>query len=395
MFYRHHRRRFHRHHHRSLISTLTIIDILWGFGVAAFLSTLALYLNTFDLTESQIGFITGSLTILVLFTSLLCVSLLERYHKLKIIIITSLLVSSSYILMAFTNTLFAFLCILLILVFSETLFYNTFQILFKDSSKSKEYSKNIGLMYGLESIGWIVSPLLAGIILERFGFSWVFLIAALFPLLGLSQLRGFKLKDAPHTQIHGSILALWSHLRDFFSQKKLHLSYIFGSSIGFWWDFLYIYPPLFLVTNGYSAFWVGVFIGAINIPTLIFEYLAGKQVKNSSHRHFFLIGYTSMGILAILCYFVDFLPLALVLLVLASIPLSYVEPLQPTYFFSLIKKKDEEKFFPIFDTSYDVGSMMGKFLPALILLVFPQNVTFLFVGLCMLAMAGLSLRVRN
>jgi predicted MFS family arabinose efflux permease len=250
-------------------------------------------------------------------------------------------------------------------------------------------------MYALESIGWIVSPFLAGIILERFGFSWVFIGVALFPLLAIPLIIKTRTKDVPHTTLHRSVFSLKSNFFDFLSEKRLHLPYIFSASIGFWWNFLYIYPPLFLVNSGYSEFWVGIFIGAINIPTLFFEYLAGKQITYHHFRTFFLIGYCLLAFFAILCFLISSLPIILILLVLASIPLSYVEPIQPAYFFSLVKRKDEERYYPVFDTSFDMGSMIGKFLPALILLFLPASFTFLAVGLCMLALAGLSLKVHR
>ena len=85
----------------------------------------------------------------------------------------------------------------------------------------------------------------------------------------------------------------------------------------------------------------------------------------------------------------------LILLGLGSVGMAAIEPLQDTFFFKYVKSKNEEKYYPIFATSGDIGNFFGKIIIAGILLFFADKYAYLIIGLIMFLIAGVCLKIKE
>lgn len=182
---------------------------------------------------------------------------------------------------------------------------------------------------------------------------------------------------------------------EFFKNKDRRLSYIASGGINFWWGFIYIFIPIFIIESGFSDLILGVFLCAVIIPLIIFSYHFGKLTCKIGFKKIAFFGYLIIAFFAFASFFAGTPVIVLILLVFASIGGAMVESPSEAYFFDIIKKDQREKFYGIYNTTIDVNNLLASFLGAIILLFLSFKFVFLFFGFVMLCISLISLRLRN
>ena len=113
-------------------------------------------------------------------------------------------------------------------------------------------------------------------------------------------------------------------------------------------------------------------------------------------RKTFAAGYLITSVIAVIAFFVNVPLYVLLLLVAASVGTAMLEPTTEAYFFSVLKRReDEPKFYGPHNTALDVGQFIGKMSLAAILLILPFKFVFLVMGLFMFILFLISLKARN
>lgn len=379
MFTLHHWHR-RRVHHLRKTTELSITRLILAIAVSSIITIWSLYLSSFGLSESSVGFISAFLVILALITALVSTPILEEFHKGKIITIVIILSIAGYLLAAFTANLFIFILISALIVILNTLRQDCFDILFRDLSTKKDLNRDEGLLFSLISIGWTLGPFLAGFILERYGFGEVFILAAVVSFFSLMFFMRVKIDEKK--AFSNIDRDLKKNFLGFLRNKRVKLPFFLNLGVYVWWSFIFIYMPLFIAKEmGAPA--VGIFLAGINIPLIFFEYVAGRAGQVYSYRSLFVVGFGALALISFISFFSDNIMLIMGLMILASIPISFVEPLIPAFLFSRIKKNEEERLIPIYETSIDFGDLFGKFFVALFLLFLPDNFSYLVIAFLM------------
>jgi MFS family permease len=95
-------------------------------------------------------------------------------------------------------------------------------------------------------------------------------------------------------------------------------------------------------------------------------------------------------------FFIKNFYITLGLLVFASFFLAMLEPTTEAYFFDITSKTGEEnKFYGPYNTSLEIGFIIGKIIPAIILIFLPFNYIFLAFAAFFLILFLLSFRARR
>jgi MFS family permease len=245
----------------------------------------------------------------------------------------------------------------------------------------------------LFNLSWLAGPLIAGFLSERYGIKFVFIISGFLMLIALILLRKFKLMDNRKTKkIEYNLFKI---IREFFSKKKFVLNYIVSGGVNFWWAFIYIYIPVYIIESGKSDLVVGYFLAGVIAPLILLEYLFGKSAGDFGFKRMFFRGYLILVVVCILCFFVGDMYAILVLLVFASVGVAMLEPTTEAHFFSIATKDERDKFYGIYNTAIDVNYVVSLFLVAILLEFFEFRYAFLLVGALMAFFALISLRVKN
>lgn len=372
---------------------LSVSRLILALGFAGIDTIWSLYMNSFGLKDSTIGFISAILVILTLLFSFYSTIILEKINEVKILFLSLFVLIGSYLLAAYVPSLPFFIFISVIITLAHVIRMLSFDIMFRDESPDEELNENEGLLYTLANVGWLIGPLIAGYVMSLYDLSTVFLSSAILVIIGTYIIKRSDIKAKE--KIRETVdLNIAENLKSYFSSMKLILPYIMVIGIEIWWALIYIYMPLFIINEGLNATYVGLFLAAVIIPLVLFEFEVGKYSQKYGFRKFFVIGFGLLFIFSILSFLSNNIYLTLILLILASIAMALIEPIEDSYFFRQVTSNEEEKFYPIFNTAGDLGSFIGRISIAGILVFLPQNFAFLVVGIFMGAITLISLKIK-
>ena len=375
---------------------MSLIRLVTSSSVAIFVTVWALYLASFNLPNSVIGFIAGALMLVSFVFSFYSPFILEKFGDYVILKLSVFMIFISFLLIYFFDNLYAFL----ILSFVYTLLYvlktDSFDILFRDESDIDSLNKVEGLMYALFNFGLFVGPFIAGYIMQLFNIRSTFLVAGLLMLAAYFMFYSMKAQIPYKEKIQNSESAL--HLaKAFVEYRKTILPFLIVCGMYIWWSMIYIYIPLYIIDSGFDTSIIGFFMGIVLLPLVINDYFIGVLSQKYGFRNFFITGYFMLFVLSLVMFFLHGnLYYVLILCFIASFMISLIDPLQDSYFFKQItRSSDEERFYPIFATSEYFGHFIGRIAPAVVLLFLPIYYVFLSVSFFMFILFLISLKVRD
>ena len=373
------------------IDKLGLIGFISSLGFACAGTIWAIYLDSFIHNESYVGFLVTLFTIIGLLSYIFIIPFIGKNSKSKIYTISLFLYAVSYLLFGILDNLQAAILLSIFVSIVASLRITTYGIIVSDKSKKQSLARNEGLIYTLLNISWLIGPLLAGFIARQYGLRSVFFIASIFVSISFILLMNFNLKDDRIKKKSDGVL---KSCADFFRNKDLKICYILSGAINFWWALIYIYVPMKIIDSGYNPEIVGYFLFAITIPLILFTYFFGKLAGKIGFKKIFFIGYFIIGVIGILCFFLNNLILILSLLVLASVGAAMVESTTEAYFFD-ISKKEKDKYYGVYNTGIDVSHALATFFGAIILFFLSFKFLFAFFGIIMISIAILSLKIKN
>lgn len=375
------------------IEKLGFIKLFSSVGFACVATIWAVYLESFLHSESSVGFLSSFFAVVSFITYFLIIPLLEKKDKVRLYLLTLVLYTFSYLMFFFLKDIISIIVIGTIISFLASLRIASSGILVRNKSKSKDVSKNEGFIYTLLNIAWLIGPLIAGFIANKYGIHRVFLFAAFFVFISFLLLNIFKFRD--HVISKRVDTNLFKVLKDFFKNKERTLSYTISGGINFWWTLIYIYIPLYIIKNGLSDLILGYFLALITLPMILSEYYLGKLSCRIGFKKVFVTGYFILAISALLCFFIPNIYIILLILVLSSFGAAMVEPTTEAYFFDIITKREREKYYSIYNTTIDANYFLASILAAALLLLLPFKSIFILFGIAMLVFSLLSFKIRN
>lgn len=378
--------------HLSKATELSLSRFFIGTGLAAINSIIALYMREFGLSESGVGYLSAALIATSILASLFATPLLEYFNQRRMLLTTLVLSSIAYAVMANITSIYIFAAIAITATVLSLLRRSCFDIILRDNTKGKQLNKEEGILYSMLNAGWLIGPLLAGFFLIQFGIRSVFYIAVIFLIIAFLILLLLNIQPAikKRTKIDTNIL---KNVKSYFTTKNVVLPYILTLGIHAWWSLLFIFIPLFLVNAGLEKVYVTTFISALIVPLVILDYRVGKMSMKYGIKPFFIIGFAGLAVCALSLAFISDIYIKMGVLIFSSIFLACLEPMQDTFFFSRVRKKDEEKFYPVFSTSIGIGSLIGRLALSTVLIFFTEAAAYITIAVLMTISFVIALKI--
>ncbi len=375
------------------IARLAIVSFIVALAFALIDTIWAVYLDSFVNNIAIVGFISAFLTLVSLLFYFIFIPLIEKSSKAKIYSYSLLFFSITYTLFAI-NTKFYFLIILaFIATILQTIRTTSFGIMVRDKSSEKNLSRNEGLMYSFMNVAWVIGPLIAGLLSEKYGVNMIFVLSAIFIFIAFFMFKFLRIKDNNiKKKVHSKI---FKNFKAFFKSKDRILSYVLSGGVNLWWALTYLFVPLLIIREGLGIKWVGYFLFAVAVPLIMFQYIFSKLAGKVGFKKIFKIGFFIPFFFALLCFFVGNIYLIMLFLVLASIGLAMLEPTTEAYFFDILKKDEECRFYGPYNTTVGINQLVGKIIPSVLLIFFPFKSIFLFFSFYMFIMFVISFKMRN
>lgn len=390
---------FNLHYHRrkdfKKTTKLIISRFFSSIGIACIIAIFPIVMESYSLSNSTIGFLSAFLVMISLLFSLKSTVILEKFNLSKIYMFSVFIISVLCLILWFYQAFLVFLLCSIIMVFMHVLRYGSFDILFRDTSKLRELNSNKGMLYSIINVGWLIGPLITSYFIFEFGVDFVWLASSFFIFLGLFlffRSNVFDLKKRKE-KFDDDII---KNLKSYFSSKKHVLPYLIVVGLEIWWSLIYIYIPLAIIDSGLGVGFVGIFLALNTLPLIFLEFEVGKWSEKYGFKRFFVWGFFFLGILSLLTFFSHYhIYIVLGLMILSGFFASMIEPLYDSYFFKNTRKQDEEKFYPIYATSADIGGIIGKLSVAGVILFLPFHFSYLTIAFFMFIMVFVSLNIRD
>lgn len=376
----------------SGIGKLGIIGFVSAMASALVTTIWAVYLNGFLGNSAYVGLISTFLSLIAVASYFIFIPIIEKSSKSKLYISSLAIFGISYILFSITKNFYLFLLIAIITNIVYAVRITSFGLMVKDKSPKNILSRNEGLMYTFGNLAWVIGPLIAGYIVSSSGTSTLFIISSIFVFLALGIVILTKTKDDEKLKKADSNIFI--NVKEFFKDKHRVIAYIIGSGPSFWWSLIYLFIPLYIINNNLPELWIGYFLFAIPLPLMTLEYKFSRLAEKKGFKLFFKLGFLLAAVASLICFFISSPYIVLSILVLASIGLAMLEPTTETYFFKATNKKTEERFYGPFNTRIEIGGLLGKFIPSLLILILPFNSVFLIFGIAMLVFFLISFKAK-
>jgi MFS family permease len=377
----------------ELITSKVLFSL--GYATAAF--AIPIFFTTRGLEDSRLGLFLGLVSFIIAIISLFLPPVMERFNQRLILVTSAFVAAISFASLAFAEPLFLSMLAVAVAQIALHINYSALIVLFRDSSRNEEeFTRDTGLLGSFSNLGWFLGPLLGGLTLGLTGSRGTFLLAG-----GLLAIGGLYVLLFPFKTVdkHRRVLdtAVRKNLQFFLSRAQLRVGYAQGLGVGVWWGFCLTFLPIFMVRWGYPPAVIGAFMALTQLPLFLLEFRTVRFVRKLGFRRIFLLSY---GVLCVVCLasfaaFDNASAVVLGAILVASLSLSFLEPISNLFFFSKVSSLEEEKAYPIFVTADLTGSMLIKGACGAVLILFSDRVTFLAVGVVMLLIFLAAKRVQD
>ncbi|MCF7798922.1 MFS transporter [Candidatus Woesearchaeota archaeon] len=390
--------------HAAAIKRLGSGGVFIALAYAAFETIWALLVYSIFPSKAAVGIVIGGFYLLLLLSLAFLFPLFNKFSARKLLL-TALAVNS--VVMIFYAVVYYLLQINAATIMqAQTLFFTlaainaifmavriqSMGILLRMNSLKKEIDSNENFMYMFANVGWILGPLMVGIVSKIFRVDFLILIivmiAASACLLIATYITAFSQKVLrQEKQKRMQKVNVFKNLRLFFSNKKRIVSYILSSGLEVWWTIPYIFIPIEMITTyGMNVQHVGIFMFLLCIPLILIEFFMRKKITVPL-REIMMFGFGFVGTMGFIAVVTNNVYVILGSFIIASFGMGLLEPATESYFFKITNEEESERFYGSFMTSKHVGGTISKFLLAGVLLFAPLKIGIILISIIMIVFA--------
>ncbi len=276
--------------------------------------------------------------------------------------------------------IFIFLAFL-IYVIAQNLIYINFDLFIEAQSTDQATGEIRGAYLTAMNLGWVLSPFISGLILDNYGFNYLFafVIFLTMPIIYIILLKYNKLKKKP---LHKKFKFIKT-LKKLFKRPNLEKIFYLMFLLQFFYAVMVIYTPIYLnQTIGLPWDQLGIIFTVMLIPFILIQYPAGYLAdKYWGEKELLTIGLFIIIISLILIFLVETKSIIIwaLLLFLTRIGASLLEIMSDTYFFKKINHNDIA-LINSYRSTRPLAYIFAPFIFGLILYIFPVHYVFLFLA---------------
>ena len=365
-----------------LLKILSLCSFLLGIS-----SALILYLES-DYFKIALGsnnitfyFIAGYILALILIFN--WHHLVRRYGKVRVFLLNMTAKSLVVLMLVFFPINRFSVWLLVLYIASTVLMWIDLDVLLEACSKDLKTGKIRGAYLTIMNTGYLIAPLLAGILISHWGMRSVFLFSAL-ALIAVIFIASLKLKKITDCEIED--LGFFLLMKKVFQRKNVMRIYYISFLLELFYALMIVYTPLYLLDLGFSWAKIGGIFSIMLIPFVLLQYPAGVLADKKYEEKDMIVGaLLLMAASTTIIFFIHtreyFLWAAI--LFATRIGASLIEILRDSYFYKRIDQIDVD-IVDFFRSVRPVAYILGLAIATPIVYFAHIRYIFLFVGLMML-----------
>lgn len=365
---------------RKKVRFINITAFMMGFATALLAYVTSFYIKEVLQTDNVgVIYLTSYLIILVILLNL---------HKIIFIFGKSFILHLSLFLsvisvagLLFFPISFIGLGFLILFTIASTLAWAILSSILESFSTDNESGRIRGMHLSISNAGFLMGPLLATQLLNKYNFDGIFLAVLLVYMLMFIFNLIYIRKTNHHFKNRVKVVELFKKV---YKRKNILRIYYVSFALEFFYALMIIYVPLYLLERGFSWDQLGVVFTLMLIPFVLIQYPMGFMAdKRTGEKEFLLFSFFILGLSTLLFYFSESKDLVVLttILILGRIGAALVEILRESYFYKRIDGNDVDVV-NFFDTSRPVAFVVATSISSVILFFSPSiSVIFLVVAL--------------
>ncbi|MEM7425366.1 MAG: MFS transporter [Pseudomonadota bacterium] len=241
-------------------------------------------------------------------------------------------------------------------------------------------------------LSWTIGPVL-GVKLEEYFGPWApFAVSGAVGCVLLVYFWVLRFGNSPAISAEAGRVtqASWSHVRQFFAQPRLVLSWLHAVGRGFFWGVFNVYSPLFAVQVGLGAAVGGMIVG-IGSAFMLAMPLWGWVARRFGIRAVSLVCFPLAATGMFGAGLITGAPwLAAGCLLIGTLGMAIVDGYGNALFLRACKPSQRTVMTPVFSTQRDIAEISHAGTFAVLLIFFPIQVVFVTAGVVMTGMIVLA-----
>ncbi|MBI5391775.1 MFS transporter, partial [Candidatus Woesearchaeota archaeon] len=340
---------------------LSLVSFMLSLSMAVTAPIYPLFVKEFVKNDAYVGYVFTFSSLLLILLTFVVVHLLRLYPKYKLLRMSLIGFTLTYLVLPFLTTLNQLLFLTIFRAFFIVTALMTTGLLIRETvDKKGKLGSTEGFYFTILNLAWLFGPLIGGPFAKRFGFNTTFLLAGGFAfiayLIWAYKSKEHKLEDEKKETNNKHFL---ENLKEYLHHKNLIVVYLLSFGLPFWWSLIYIYLPLFLAAKAVSASVIGYALFLVVIPLIFLEFPIGRIADKIGYRKLLVFGYLFMAIIAFLIARSEDYIWIIGLFIIGCFGTALVEPLREAFFFKITKKDDELRFYSVYRTAFDTGYLVA------------------------------------
>lgn len=277
----------------------------------------------------------------------------------------------------------------------QTIIYYNLDIFLENQSEDKNTGNIRGVYFTAINIAWVISPFLAGTLLNGGNYWKIYLIAgsALIPFIILLSLNFKNFKDRIYTKT-----PFWETLKKIFKMKHLYKIFMIRSFLQFFYAWMVIYTPIYLHKYiGLDWKTIGIIFTIMLLPFVLFQLPLGILAdRKFGEKEILNIGIIIIAFSTMILSFTETTAFWIwaIILFTTRVGASAVNIMSESYFFKNVNDSNAN-IISFFRMTGPIAYTIAPLLASFLLLFIKFQFIFLILGLIMLFSLKYSLTLKD
>ncbi|MCX6740369.1 MAG: MFS transporter [Candidatus Parcubacteria bacterium] len=310
--------------------------------------------------------------------------LIARFNNLKMALASIFLRLACLLIFIFFANTWLIVVTFLFFVLSLVLTFTNMDIFLEAFSRNETTGKTRGLYFTIYNLGWLVSPLLAGLILNYYSYGLLFTVSLLLNL-PVALILYFKFRKTENHYV-GKKFKFIGTLIKILKAPDLRKIFIVSALLQFFYAIEVVYAPIYLNQSvGLDWQQIGIVFTFMLIPFVLIQYPAGVLAdKYFGEKEMLFVGMLLMSVTSVIMGLITGQSLLIwaIILFISRIGASLVEIMRETYFFKKVDVADID-IINTFRSTIPLAYLLAPIMAVIILYYYQFNYIFVALGVIM------------
>ncbi len=312
--------------------------------------------------------------------------LVRRYGKRKMLVLFLMIkVICSFLIFVWADFQAAAIFVIWSLM-SGAVAWTILDVLVEKYSSDRVTGAIRGLNLTMMDMGILLAPFLAAVVVENFGFRWVFLVSGVATLLIVLLIWGFLGIQKDKKNNHFSKAGVGRIFQEIRKRKDLAKVYYVALLLDIFYVAMTIYIPLYLLEKGFSWIEIGKITMVALTTFVIFQYPLGILAdKKTGEKEWLLVG---IILSSVFIFSIAFMPKGdlifwMIALFLARTGAAIIQVMRDSYFYKQVDSEDLI-LIDLFRTTKSLAYIISVIIFGVFLLFFPLSSVFIVLSILLL-----------